>query len=59
MILDKDYQNTVKSMWDDAASIYNIEDNPVPEKKVHHFDIASLAEGLHKTVSEAAHINKL
>jgi hypothetical protein len=46
-------------MWDDAASIYNIEDIPVPEKKVHHFDIASLAQGLHKTVSEAAHVNKL
>lgn len=46
-------------MWDDAASIYNIGDEPVPEKKVHHFDIASLAQGLDKTASEAAHVNKL
>ena len=45
-------------MYASAATVSEDKD-PEPTKQPYHFDLAGLAQGLHKTASVAAHITKL
>ena len=54
-----DIKNSVASMWSNSADLTMVDTEAAPAKPTHHFDLASLAQGLSETATVAQTVQKL
>lgn len=46
-------------MWSNSADLTMVDTDTAPAKPTHHFDLASLAQGLSETATVAVSVSKL